>query len=212
MLTYTQIVDKLKEILSQELNAPAKDKDVATALEVEYNNFRKQKSRNSPHYPEIMQFLAQHKISINWFFFNQLPETLIDATSDFILIKYHKDANASAGGGSFNYSLEHLDIVVDQQLLDHLSCSYLYTEIVHVYGDSMEPDIKDNSLVFIDTDIKELNPKKSFLINTQEGLFIKKIVLKEDSYYMRSNATHFIDTKLDFFDVIGEVKGVLYKL
>lgn len=102
MLSYSSIIEKLKDILSQELgNKKVLDKDIAKALEIDYDRFRKQKSRNGlVPYPEIMIFLAKRKISINWFFFNQLPETLIEATSDYIILKYQKSIIASAGGGA----------------------------------------------------------------------------------------------------------------
>ena len=86
MLLYNEIIEKLKDILSQELgNKKIFDKDIAAALEIDYNKFRQQKYRNIyiP-YPEIMKFLAKRNISINWFFFNQLPESLIDSTSNYI--------------------------------------------------------------------------------------------------------------------------------
>lgn len=85
-------LDKLKDILSQELgNKKRYDKDIAVALELNYNNFRKAKSRGTVPYYEIMSFLAKGNISINWFFFNQLPETLIELTSNYIIINYQED-------------------------------------------------------------------------------------------------------------------------
>ncbi|MGB6329659.1 MAG: hypothetical protein WBF48_12110 [Halarcobacter sp.] len=79
MIRYPEVLDKLKDIISQELgNKRIYDKDIATALELNYNNFRKAKARGSIPYYEIMSFLAKRNISINWFFFNQLPESLVE--------------------------------------------------------------------------------------------------------------------------------------
>lgn len=94
-------MDKLKDILSQELgDKKIFDKDIAKALGIKYDNFRKQKTRGTIPYPEIMSFLAKRNISINWFFFNQLPESLIEDTSNYIILKYQRTVNASAGGGA----------------------------------------------------------------------------------------------------------------
>ena len=41
---YNNIIDKLKDIISQELgNKKIYDKDIATALDINYSNFRKAK-------------------------------------------------------------------------------------------------------------------------------------------------------------------------
>ena len=80
------------------------NKDIAKALDPNYDNFRKQKARSSIPYPEIMSFLTQRKISIDWFFFYQLQETLIEPTSNHIILKYQKNIHASSGAGTINFS------------------------------------------------------------------------------------------------------------
>lgn len=212
MLTYKEIIDKLKDILSKEQHCNIKDKDVAVALNIDYNNFRKQKARNSPHYPEIMQFLAQRNISINWFFFNQLPETLIESTSSYIILKYQKSITGSAGGGAINQELDSIPLIIDKQLLDHINSSYKYTEIIKVFGESMEPHIKDNSLVFVDRNQTNINSTGVYVINNPDGLFIKKIRVKDNNYYMCSLNQEYKEIKLENFSIVGQVKGIFNKL
>lgn len=106
MNIYSEILEKLKDIISTELeNKKIFDKDIATALDINYDSFRKQKARGSIPYYEIMSFLAKRNISINWFFFNQLPESLIENTSNYIILKYQKNIIGSAGGGAINYEI-----------------------------------------------------------------------------------------------------------
>lgn len=213
MLKFDEIIEKLKDILSQELgNKKILDKDIAAALEIDYNRFRKQKSRSGliP-YPEIMMFLAKRKISINWFFFNQLPETLIESTSDYIILKYQKSIIASAGGGAINYEIDLASLVVDKQLLDYINSSYRYTEVLQVFGDSMEPDIKDESLVFVDKSKVDISRPGVYVIHTPDGLHVKRIKAQGIHYYMSSINKQYVDIKLDEFQVIGEVKGVFYR-
>lgn len=59
-----------------------------------------------------MQFLAKRNILINWFFFNQIPESLIENTSKYILLKYQKNITASAGGGAVNYTLDSSLLII----------------------------------------------------------------------------------------------------
>lgn len=151
MNKFIKITDKLKDILSQELgNKKIFDKDIAQVLVIKYDTFRKKKSRGDIPYPEIMSFLAKRNISINWFFFNQLPESLIESTSNYIILKYQRTVTASAGGGSINDPIDPKPLIVDKQLLDHINTNYSYTEVIKSLGDSMEPVISNDSLVFID--------------------------------------------------------------
>ena len=161
-----------------------------------------------------MIFLAKRKISINWFFFNQLPESLIEATSDYIILKYQKSIIASAGGGAINHKIDLASLVVDKQLLDYINSSYKYTEVLQVFGDSMEPDIKDGSLVFIDKSQVDINRPGVYIVSTTDGLFIKKIAVKDDRIVLKSTNKNFTDIKVNINDIliIGRVCGILIKI
>lgn len=213
MQNYNEILEKLKDILSQELeNKKVFDKDIAVALGINYDNFRKSKSRASIPYYEIMSFLAKRNISINWFFFNQLPESLIENTSNYILIRYQSNINASTGAGAINTYTDSKPLIIDKQLLDHINANYSYTEVIKSLGDSMEPDIPNNSLVFIDKNSTDIKDKGIYLINTLSGLYIKSLKVKENKYLMKSTNTIYNDIELDEFDIIGRVKGVFHSL
>lgn len=213
MLSYKEIIEKVKDILSHELgNKKIYDKDVAKALDIEYNKFRQQKYRDIhiPYYT-IMQFLAKRNISINYFFFNQLPASLIDATGKYVILKYNK-SNASAVGGVFNYFENAKDIVIDKDLLEYLNGHDRYTEIFNIYGDSMYPILDDHSLIFIDTSKNIINEKDIFLIETIEDLFVKKIHIEENRYYLKSLNHNYENIEIREFKIIGKIIGALKKL
>jgi repressor LexA len=213
MQNYNEILEKLKDILSQELdNKKVYDKDIAAALEINYDAFRKQKQNSSTQYLEIMTFLAKRNISINWFFFNQLPESLIENTSNYILIRYQSNINASTGAGAINTYIDSKPLVIDKQLLDHINANYTYTEVIRSVGDSMEPDIPNDSLVFVDKNDTYIKDKNVYLINHEDTLYIKRIRIKDDTYYMCSSNNIYKDIKLDVFEIIGKVKGILSKI
>lgn len=206
-------IEKLKDILSLELgNKKILDKDIAIALEINYDNFRKQKARNTIPYFEIMSFLAKRNISINWFFFNQLPESLIENTSNYIILKYQKNVIGSAGGGAINYEINTEPLIIDKQLLDYINSSYKYTEIIKVFGESMNPLIKDNSLVFIDTSIKDINDKHIYVLNINGEIYIKYVKIEKDYYYIKSINPDYEDIKVKDLVVIGKVTGVFNKI
>lgn len=213
MKDYSEIIEKLKDILSSEIKTrKIFDKDIAISLNIEPSNFRKQKSRNVIPYPEIMAFLAKRSISINWFFFNQLPESLIEETSNYIILRYQKSVTASAGGGAENYDISSTPLTIDKQLLDHINSSYKYTEVIQVTGESMEPYINDNSLVFVDKSKTSIKSSGTYIINTSNGLVIKRIKIKNDVYYLESTNELYKEYKDKDFQIIGEVKGVLTKI
>lgn len=215
MQNYNEILEKIKDIISQELgNKKVFDKDIATAIEINYDNFRKQKARNKIPYYEIMSFLAKRNISINWFFFNQLPESLIENTSNYIILKYQKNIIGSAGGGAINYEINPEPLIIDKQLLDYINSSYKYTEVLQVFGESMEPDIKDGSLIFVDKSKKDINDKDIFLISTSDGVFVKKININDDKVILKSNNKAFetIPLSIEEIRVLGRVCGVFIKV
>lgn len=212
MKKYEELINKLKDILSEELgNKKIFDKDIAYALDINYDNFRKQKARGSIPYPEIMSFLAIRNISINWFFFNQLPESLIEPTSNYIILKYQKSVNASVGGGAINYEVNPETLIIDRQLLDHINTNYKYTEVLQALGESLEPDIKDNSLIFVDKSDTIIKSNNIYLINVDDSLYIKRIRQFNDKYYMSSINELYEDIELNEFHILGKVNGVLNK-
>ena len=213
MQNYNEILEKIKDILSQELgNKKIFYKDIATALDINYDNFRKQKARNSIPYYEIMSFLAIRNISINWFFFNQLPESLIENTSNYIILKYQKNIIGSVGAGAINYSIDTEPLIIDKELLDYINSSYKYTEIIKVFGDSMSPIIKDNSLIFIDTSIKDIKDKHIYVVNVNGEIFVKQIIIRKDCYHLKSINIDYEDIKVKDLVVIGKVNGVFTKV
>lgn len=161
-----------------------------------------------------MQFLAKRNISINWFFFNQLPESLIEPTSNYIILKYQRSVTATAGGGGINYEVDPVPLVIDKQLLEHINSSYKYTEVLQVFGESMEPDIKEGSLIFVDKSKTELESRGIYLVNTQDGLFIKKLNVNNDKVLLKSTNQSFSDAEFntDDIEVIGKVCGVLIRV
>ncbi|PWE19339.1 phage repressor protein, partial [Aliarcobacter skirrowii] len=141
-----EIIDKLKDILSNELdNKRVFDKDVAAALNISKESLSIMKKKNSIPYEQIAKFCAKRKISINWVLFDQLPKSLEHETEKYTKIKYFNQINASAGGGGFNYDENFEYLNIDKNILNSLykSNSSKTESIIalNVTGDSMEPTL-----------------------------------------------------------------------
>lgn len=70
-----EIIEKIKDILSNEQDSKVLDKDVAAALWLSKDSLSHMKRKNSIPYEQIAKFCAQRKISINWVLYNQLPKS-----------------------------------------------------------------------------------------------------------------------------------------
>ena len=213
MINYSKILEKIKDILSKELsNRKVLDQDVADALGLNRVIFRKQKSRNSIPYPEIMQFLAKRNISINWFFFGQLPESLVASTSNYVLLKYN-NSTFKAGTAEENIESKYSYVILDNLFVKYLNIDHETTELIIVTGDSMEPTIKDNTMVFIDKKIEdEVNGIYAF--ETPQGLFVKRLELHDGIYKVISdNDEYEVQYSLGGdLTIIGKVSGQLSKV
>ena len=184
MNSFADIVEEIKSIVSTEF-APKKvfDKDIADILGISQMNFATMKKRDKIPFTELLDFCAQKAISINWLLYGQSPESLIEATNKFYMIKYFKDAHASAGGGSFDDGSEEIE---ELEIPEHFvfmlggEREMKNIEAINVSGDSMEPTFSYNDIVFINRSKTDLNRGGIFTIRTEAGLFIKRIQTRVD--------------------------------
>lgn len=76
----------------------------------------------------------------------------------------------------------------------------------------MNPLIKDNSLIFVDTSIKDIKDKHIYVVNINGEIFIKQIIIKKDYYYLTSINPDYEDIKVKDLVVIGKVNGLFNKV
>ncbi|SFV70276.1 putative phage repressor [hydrothermal vent metagenome] len=178
MNSFIDIVEEIKSIISVEL-APKKvfDKDVAAVLGISQMNFATMKKRDKIPFNELLDFCAKRSISINWLLYGQSPESLVDATNKFYIVKYLNDINASAGGGSNVEFEEVAELEIPEQFVFMLGGEkeLKNIEAINVSGDSMEPTFSYNDIVFINRTKTDINRGGIFTIRTSGGLFIKRV-------------------------------------
>ncbi len=183
MKSFLEIIEEIKNIISSELSGKKIfDKDVADILGISQMNFATMKKRNKIPYSELLDFCATKSISINWMLYGQSPESLIDATNKFFMIKYLSDVNASAGGGGENEyeDIQQIEIPHDFVQLLGGERELKYIEAINVSGDSMEPTFSYNDIVFINRNKTDLQRGGVFTIRTEAGLFIKRVQKRID--------------------------------
>ena len=183
MNSFLDIVEEIKSIISDEV-APKKvfDKDVARALGISQMNFATMKKRNKIPFNELLDFCAKRSISINWLLYGQSPESLVEATNKFYMVKYFSDINASAGGGSDIECEAVEELEIPEQFVFMLGGEreLQNIEAINVSGDSMEPTFSYNDIVFVNRSKTDINRGGIFTIRTEAGLFIKRVQKRID--------------------------------
>ena len=172
-MEFDKIIEKIKDILSLEVgNRKVLNKDVAKALGITPEHLSMLKKRNKIPYEELAYFCAKRKISLNWILFDQQIENIVTETEKFAKIRYFKDINASAGGGAINFNENYEILYIDNKIINK------DLDAINVIGDSMEPTIKDGSIIFIDRNDKNVQNGGIFVIATTAGVFVKRVNLK----------------------------------
>ncbi len=223
MNSFNEIIEKIKDIISTESpNGKVFDKDVAAELGISQATFATMKKRGAIPYKELMEFCARRKISINWLFFDQSAGMLVEETEKFFRIKYFSSVRASAGGGAEGFGEEYDVVTVDRLFIKNfyndISDEELKSkniEAIHVDGESMEPTLKNGSIVFVDRDQNTVTKDGIFVVSTPGGLFIKRINRKADgSIELISDNERYSPEILSCEEVIivGKVIGEVERL
>ena len=183
MKSFAEIVEEIKNIVSPEFERrKVFDKDVADILGISQMNFATMKKRDKIPFSELLDFCASRSISINWILYGQSPESLVEATNRFYMIRYFNDVNASAGGGAEDTTEDLENIEIPEQFVALLGGEreLKNIEAINVSGDSMEPTFSYNDIVFINRAKTDLQRGGIFTIKTEAGLFIKRVQKRID--------------------------------
>lgn len=182
MLIVSEIIEKLKDVLSTDgKEGKVFDKDVADALELSQANFATMKNRNKIPFSNILDFCALKKISINWLLYNQSPDSLVDSTDKY-WIKYFPEVSVSAGGGAYDANEDAQSFEVPPYFIFMLGGKDNLKNIhaINVVGDSMEPTLNSDNIIFIDKSKKDNFKDGIYAFTTNHGLFVKRIQKRVD--------------------------------
>jgi hypothetical protein len=159
MLIVDEIIEKLKDIISTDGKyGKVFDKDVANSLELSQANFATMKNRGKIPFSNILNFCAKKKISINWLLYDQNPDSLLD-TTDKYWIKYYPSITVSAGGGAYEAQDDYESLPIPSYFVDMLGGKENLKNIdaINVIGDSMEPTLNSDNIIFIDKTKKDVS-------------------------------------------------------
>jgi len=217
--TIVEIFESMKDILSNEINnKKIYDKDLAKSLGINHLTLATMKKRGRVPYDKILDFCAKRKISINWLLYDQVIDSIRDETEKYARIRYFSDIYASAGGGAENYDENSQYINIDEKIIQKLNIggnNIKNIEAINVIGESMEPTLKEGNVVFIDKSNKNIQKGGIYILLTQNGLFIKRVLCKIDGScdIISDNPSYPVENiPSGFFEVVGKAVGLLSKL
>jgi len=220
---FNEIIEKIKDVISNETDSgKVFDKDVAAELNISQATFATMKKRGAVPYKELMEFCARRKLSINWLFFDQSAGMLIEETEKFFRVKYFSSVRASAGGGSEGFGEDFEQMTVDRKLVQSFfpnltdeELTHKEIEAIHVDGESMEPTLKNGSIVFVDRTKREINKDGIFIVSTPGGLFIKRLNRKVDGSIELISDNELYSPEVlspDEVKIVGKVVGGVERL
>lgn len=213
MKSFFDIVETIKDVVSGEFpDKKVFDKDVAELLDISQMNFATMKKRNKIPFNELLDFCAKRSIAINWLLYNQSPESLIEPTNRFYMVRYFPSVSASAGGGAENEELEYEPLMLEENFVISLGGEkeLRHIEAINVSGDSMEPSFAYNDIVFINRSKVDVGRGGIFTIRTEHGLFIKRIQVRIDGKLdiISDNKDYPISIALrNEVEIVGRVVG-----
>ena len=220
---FSEIIEKIKDVISNETESGRVfDKDVANELGISQATFATMKKRGAVPYKELMEFCARRKLSINWLFFDQSAGMLVEETEKFFRVKYFSSVRASAGGGAEGFGEEFETITIDRKLVKSFFPNENEDEInskeidaINVDGESMEPTIKNGSIVFVDKTKREIRKDGIFVVSTPGGLFIKRLNRKVDGTIELISDNELYSPEVlspDEVTIVGKVVGGVERL
>ncbi len=213
---FNNVMEKIRVYLQDKRNKKIYDKDIAAALGFSKEYYSRSKKENNVPLQPIINFCAKENIVINYILFDQMPESLNQTTDKIITVKYFKHINSSAGGGAYNETEEYEYLGIDEDIVNELGGyeRLKYIEALNVTGESMEPLIKDNSIIFIDKSQINISYEKKdiFVVNTPSGVLVKwtTFIPNYDKVQLLSENRLYTPEVFDCDDVIiiGKVVGV----
>ncbi len=213
MKNFNDIVEQIKDVVSEDF--PGKkifDKDIAGLLGISQMNFATMKKRDKIPYEELLEFCARRSIAINWLLFGQSPESLIESTNKFYMVRYFSDVSASAGGGGVGDIEDSVELMLEGNFVSSLGGEkeLKNIEALNVSGDSMEPTFSYGDMIFINRNKTDIGRGGIFTINTEAGLFIKRLQKRIDGKIdvISDNKEYAKQTLMpNELNVIGRVVG-----
>lgn len=209
---FEKVIEKLRIHLKEKYTKNIYDVDIARALNISKEHFSRCKKLNKLPLEPILKFCAKENIVINYILFDQIPDSLNSVTDNIISIKYFRNINSSAGGGAINYEEEYEKLYINEETVELIGGikNLKNIEAINVIGDSMEGTLMNNSIILVDKSKKYIEDYEIYVINTNQGIFVKRLKDNESYITLISDNKIYKDEPIykEDITILGKVVGV----
>lgn len=150
--------------------------------------------------------------------FDKPAGTLAKAFGDDIgsrySVSYYPDVRASAGNGYYNDDSSEIEIISLPKAVIDKKLSVGKIDAIKVHGDSMHPTIKENDIIFVATNMREVYDNKIYVIRYDEEIRVKRLFKRRgEKVLLRSDNTIYPDEEISIHDEAVAVLGqVIYNM
>jgi phage repressor protein C with HTH and peptisase S24 domain len=143
-----------------------------------------------------------------------LSKAFDDYTGSRYAVSYYPDVKASAGNGYFNDDTSEIEIISLPKAIIDKKLSVGKIDAIKVHGDSMHPTIKENDIIFVATNMREVYDNKIYVIRYEEEIRVKRIFKRRgEKVLLRSDNTIYPDEEISIYDEAIAVLGqVIYNM
>ena len=143
-----------------------------------------------------------------------LAKAFDDDTGSRYAVSYYPDVRASAGNGYYNDDSSEIEIISLPKAVIDRKISVGKIDAIKVHGDSMHPTIKENDIIFVATNMREVYDNKIYVIRYDEEIRVKRLFKRRgEKVLLRSDNTIYPDEEISIHDEAVAVLGqVIYNM
>lgn len=139
-----------------------------------------------------------------------LAKAFGDNTGSRYSISYYPDIKASAGNGYCNSEISDVEIISLPKAIIDKKINAGKIDAIRVHGDSMNPTIRENDIIFVATNMQEIYDNKIYVIRYGDEIRVKRIFKRRgEKILLRSDNQAFPDEEVSVHDediaVLGQV-------
>ena len=129
-------------------------------------------------------------------------------------VPYYPDIKASAGNGYLNSDSSDIEIISLPKVVVDQKVTIGKIDAIRVHGDSMYPTIKENDIIFVATNRREIQDNRIYVIRYCDEIRVKRLFKRRgEKFLVRSDNTIYPDEEISYDDEAVSILGqVIYNM